>query len=451
MKMIFPGERRVSATADQLAATLGGQMMACSVSAVPDAPQRPRSPSASCLMRPLAVAGLRLHIPAGDPGAGVLLGYDLGQPLLEQLADRGVAGQALEGELAAVAGQFIRGQGGQRVPGRIDGHGFGGHRWRVLPGVGAVRACCPWWPSGRTVDREHALLYRQRWQVWQARSVGGEVWQMGSRRDPDRSALAVFADELRAQRDLAGLSRDELAARLNYSASLISMIESGHRSPSRDFAGRCDEAFGTPGTLARLEKRLRDVPFSSGFRPFQPYESEATSLRLFEHTLIPGLLQTEAYARAVLETHPNTSRDVVEERVAARIARQVILDREEPAPPMLWVLLDENVLAREVGGRKVMHDQLVHLAEAARRPNVTVQVIPGVGAHPGLLGAFAIAELTGLPAIVYLETAHEGQTLEDPDVGARMSVRFDALRTEALTGRASLSLIEKVIEERWTN
>jgi hypothetical protein len=80
-----------------------------------------------------------------------------------------------------------------------------------------------------------------------------------------------------------------------------------------------------------------------------------------------------------------------------------------------------------------------------------VQVIPGAGAHPGLLGAFAIAELAGLPAIVYLETAHEGQTLEDPDVGARMSVRFDALRTEALPGRASLSLIEKVTEERWTS
>ena len=226
------------------------------------------------------------------------------------------------------------------------------------------------------------------------------------------------------------------------------MIESGHWSPSRDFAARCDEVFSTPGTFARLEKRLRDVPFSSGFRPFRPYENQAVSLRLFEHTLVPGLLQTEAYARAVLETHPNTSAEVVEERVAARLARQVILDRDEP-PPMLWVLLDENVLIREVGGGKVMHDQLVHLAEVARRPNATVQVIPGVGAHPGLLGAFAIAEVTSLPVIGYLETAHDGQTLEDPDVGPRMSLRFDALRSEALTGRASLSLIEKVTEERW--
>jgi transcriptional regulator with XRE-family HTH domain len=287
--------------------------------------------------------------------------------------------------------------------------------------------------------------------VWQARSIRGEVWQMGARRDPDRSALAVFAAELRAQRDQAGLSREDLAARVNYSASLISMIESGHRSPSRDFAGRCDEAFGTPGTFARLEQRLRDVPFSSGFRPFQPYEAQAAALRLFEHSLIPGLLQTEAYARAVLETHPNTSQDVIDERVAARITRQQILDRDDPPPPVLWVLLDEHVLTRDIGGPKTMHDQLAHLADMARRPSITVQVIPGLGAHPGLLGAFAIAELTGQPAIVYLETAHDGQTLEDPDAAAAMSLRFDALRTEALTGRASLSLIEKVAEERWTS
>jgi transcriptional regulator with XRE-family HTH domain len=116
--------------------------------------------------------------------------------------------------------------------------------------------------------------------MWQARTIRDEVWQMAARRDPDRSALAAFADELRAQRERAGFSRDDLAARLNYSASLISMIESGHRSPSRDFAVLCDEAFAAPGTFVRLERRLRDVPFSSGFRPFHPYEAEAAALRL---------------------------------------------------------------------------------------------------------------------------------------------------------------------------
>jgi hypothetical protein len=98
---------------------------------------------------------------------------------------------------------------------------------------------------------------------------------------------------------------------------------------------------------ARLSNLILRTVFSSGFRPFQPYENEAVSLRLFEHTLIPGLLQTEDYARAVLETHPNTSTEVIEERVAARLSRQEILAREDPPPPILWVLLDENVLTRQ--------------------------------------------------------------------------------------------------------
>ena len=267
-------------------------------------------------------------------------------------------------------------------------------------------------------------------------------------RDPDPPpALMAFAEELKAFRAQAGLSREDVAARVNYSPSLIGMIETGRRSPTRKLAELLDTTFGTPETFARHEKRLRGIPFSAGFRPFQPYEAEATTLRLFEHTLIPGLFQTEDYARATLAAHPHTSADVVEERVAARLARQEILTREDPPSPILWVLLDENVLRREVGNRKVMHDQVGHLAAMAGRPAITVQVIPSSVVHPGLHGAFAIAELPDMPAIVYLETARGGQTIEDPSAGADLSVRFDALRTEALAGSASVRLIEKVMDE----
>ena len=260
-------------------------------------------------------------------------------------------------------------------------------------------------------------------------------------------ALVAFAEELRAYRAQTDMSREDLAAKVSYSVSLIAMIETGHRSPTRKLAELLDTVFGTPGTFARHEKRMRGVPFSAGFRPFQPYEAEATALRMFEHTLIPGLFQTEEYAQAILSAHPNTSTDVVEERITARMARQEILTREDPPAPVVWALLDENVLRREVGAPKVMFGQLAHLLEVSRLPNVTVQVIPGSVAHSGLHGAFVIAQVSDMPAIVYLETADDGQTIEDPDMGARMSVRFDALRTEALTGRASLSLIEKVMDE----
>jgi transcriptional regulator with XRE-family HTH domain len=263
----------------------------------------------------------------------------------------------------------------------------------------------------------------------------------------DSSALGPFADDLRAYREQSGLSREELGAKVNYSASMIAMVETRGRAPTRKLALLCDKTFGTPGTFERHEKRLRDVPFSSGFRPFEPYEAVAVSLRLFEHTLIPGLLQSEDYARAVLATHPGTTPDEVEERLAARMARQAILTREDPPPPVLWVLLDEQVLHRDPGDREIIGDQLAHLADMARRPNITVQIIPSVSMHVGLLGAFAIAETSEMPNITYLEQADDGQTIEDPGVGSKLALQFDALRTEALTGRASIATIEKAADQ----
>ena len=186
---------------------------------------------------------------------------------------------------------------------------------------------------------------------------------MAGRRDADRSALSLFADELRAARDHAGLSRDELGERLNYSGSLVGMVESLKRVPQADFAARCDQVFGTIGTFARLQRRLRALPFTASFRPFAAFEEVAISLRTFEHALVPGLLQTPGYARAVLGTRPNTTPDELDDMVAARLARQAILDRDNP--PMLWVVVDEAVLHREVGDCKIMREQMEHLADMA--------------------------------------------------------------------------------------
>jgi transcriptional regulator with XRE-family HTH domain len=266
-----------------------------------------------------------------------------------------------------------------------------------------------------------------------------------SRSDPDR---ALFADELRAMRKQRGWSRDELGPMINFSGSTVGNIESGHRAPTRDQAVRLDEAFGTPGTFGRLEARLRGVPFSAGFRPFQPYEADARILRMFEHSTVLGLFQREDYARVVLATYPDTSADDLKERVAARMARQAILFREDPLPPRVWAVMDQQVLKRNVGGPAVMHAQMEHLGKLARMPRINIQVIPDDRPHPGLLGAFVIAEMDQPPAIVYLETASEGQTVEDPDMAAEMTLMFDALRMEALTGGASLTLIEEAAE-RW--
>jgi len=223
-------------------------------------------------------------------------------------------------------------------------------------------------------------------------------------RDFDRSLLALFAEELKVARSRAGLSQEQLGDKIGYSASLVAKIETCRGAPTLDFAQRGDDALETGGTLARMHKFVGKAPFPSWFRPFVDYEAGATSLRLFEHVLVPGLLQTEDYARAVLATRPNTTEEEIDRLVSARLARQEILARDDP--PLLWVVLDEGVLHREVGDNsEVMRGQLLHLAQMSRRPNVTVEVVPySAGAHSGLLGAFAVAEFEDAPAIAYLET-----------------------------------------------
>ncbi len=120
-----------------------------------------------------------------------------------------------------------------------------------------------------------------------------------------------------------------------------------------------------------------------------------------------------------------------------------------PKPPSLWAVIDEGVLRRRIGGVKVMHDQLIHLAEMAGRPMIKLHVIPAeVGAHIGLLGAFAIAGFAdNAPDIAYLETPDEGETTKDPATVARMSLAFDTVRSEALPRGASRDLIMRVAEE----
>jgi transcriptional regulator with XRE-family HTH domain len=267
----------------------------------------------------------------------------------------------------------------------------------------------------------------------------------GGRGEEERN---MFAQELIAMRNQRGWTQEETAAKMLVSTSTIANIETAYRTPTSAQAMKADEVFGTPGTFQRHEQRLRGIPFSAGFRPFHPYEAEARTIKTFEHTLIPGLFQTESYARVLAEAYLEASEQDVKDRVDARIARQAILTREDPPPPRVWAIIDEQVLHRNVGGSAVMLAQTEHLAHLARMPRVTIQVIPAGCPHPGLLGAFVVAETDQPTAIVYLETASEGQTIEGPDMAESMTLMFDALRTEALTGSASQRLIEEAIQ-RW--
>lgn len=262
--------------------------------------------------------------------------------------------------------------------------------------------------------------------------------------DDDRK---LISDELKAARAQRGWSSQEVADMIGFSQSTIKNIESGQRAPTPEQAEALDRAFGTSGTFQRMERRIRGIPFSAGFRPFTPHEQKAWSLRIFEHSMAPGLFQTSDYAQAILEVHPETAEDAVKEQIDGRLSRQAVLSRSDPPSPRIVTLLAEQVLHANIGGPAVMAGQLEHLLELARMPRITIQVIPSQ-AHSGLLGAFMIAETDQRPDLVYLETAMGGQVLESYSAAERMAVLFDTLRGEALTVSASLDLIEEAAQ-RW--
>jgi transcriptional regulator with XRE-family HTH domain len=269
-------------------------------------------------------------------------------------------------------------------------------------------------------------------------------------RERDMTALSLFADEMKAAREQRCWSQADLAEKLPFSLSTISMVEALHRAPTRDLARHLDNALGTPGTFTRLEGRLRDLPFPASFRPVAAYEAEATGLYVFQHSLVPGLLQAPDYARAVLATRPNTTEDELDNLVEARLARQAVLTRDDPPAPLLWALVDEGVLYRPVAPAGVMYDQLMDLARLSRLPNITIQVVPySAGGHTGLLGAFVMADLGSSPGVVYVEDITDGRVFEDPGTVSRVTLSYKSLQSEALPKGASRELIVRVAEERW--
>lgn len=261
--------------------------------------------------------------------------------------------------------------------------------------------------------------------------------------DPASSPLAFFGSELREHRTRAGLSQDQLAEKLSYSLSLVCAVELANRTPSRDFAERADQVLDTGGALARLWPLVRQAAYPAWFRPWLDIEQSARTLQTWQPMLVPGLLQTEDYAREIFRREPAATAEQAEEAVTARMTRQAILRR--PDPPMYWVVLDEWVLRRPVGTAETMRGQVRALQGSAGLPNVTVQIVPmDAQSVPGLTGAFVIAKVAGEPDLVYLESAGEGYVTDRPTDVESIVRRYDVIRSLALPVQASLDLLSKV-------
>jgi transcriptional regulator with XRE-family HTH domain len=260
--------------------------------------------------------------------------------------------------------------------------------------------------------------------------------------DPASSVLAFFGAELRRLRTAAGLSQEELGQHISYSGSLVGMVETARRAPARDFAERCDEVLATSGALARLWPLVSQEALPRWFRPFAEVERTATSIRSWEPLVIPGLLQTEDYARALITAwQPGDSREAVQRQVTARMERAQILDREDP--PLLWTIISEAVLRNPVGGPTVLREQLTRLLDhEAEHPKTIVQVVPlDAGAHPGLEGPLVLVTRPGEPDAAYLEVQGQGRLVVASDEVDRYSLLYDLLRAVALPPDTSREMI----------
>jgi transcriptional regulator with XRE-family HTH domain len=265
--------------------------------------------------------------------------------------------------------------------------------------------------------------------------------------DPDRQH---FADMLRAMREAKGWSREELGERSGFAPDTIKAFELGKRAVTAYHGKRFDEAFGTTACqlFERQAERFGSGAYSATMDAFRAAESSADELYWFEHSLVPGLLQAEAYARAILSTWPNVTAAELERLVEGRLARQGVLRRANPKPPYLWALLDEGILHRPVAPAEVLREQFLYLVEVSHLPNVSLSVVPyKAGGHTGLLGAFVIAERRNEGSILYREDIADGQVSEDPAMVADVALRFKSLQLEALSPGDSRDLITKVAEE----
>jgi len=265
--------------------------------------------------------------------------------------------------------------------------------------------------------------------------------------DPSSSPRALLGAELRHAREKAGLSQDELGQRLFVSGSFIGQLEAGTRRMLPEYARMLDVELGTGDFFARNCGAAAKSKYPEHFAEAAEAEATATEIREYAPLLIPGLLQTAAYARAVCRAYQPTAPDeAIEELVTARIERTHILD--DPTQPLLWAIVDEAALHRVTGGPEVMAAVLSRIVGLIRRSRVIVQVMPfKAGAHPAMEGSIKLMDFDDAPPLVYFEGVGTGRLEDDPTTVRQHRRTYEFLAACALSPENSLALIEAMAQD----
>ncbi|MBT2413326.1 helix-turn-helix domain-containing protein [Streptomyces sp. ISL-12] len=263
--------------------------------------------------------------------------------------------------------------------------------------------------------------------------------------DESSDSLRTFGAVVQALREHVGLSREQFAELVRFSKHTVASVELGRRMPDVDFVERGEVATGNTGALRKAAVHLvRQPGLAAWFRRWAQLERMAIALYTYECRMIPGLLQTEAYVRALSATAvPPLSDAEITERWTARAERQKLL-RERPNTTFSFIL-EEQVFLRRTGGAEVMRGQIDHVLEIAELRNVQIQLMPLVQEkHAGLQGPIHLLETPENQWLAYNEGQKSGQLITDRKVVSVLLKRYASMRSQALTVPDSASLLRRM-------
>ncbi|MEH0633264.1 helix-turn-helix transcriptional regulator [Streptomyces bottropensis] len=265
--------------------------------------------------------------------------------------------------------------------------------------------------------------------------------------EPGSGILRVFGRQLKRFRLRAGLERAEFGSRTGYSASTIAAFEQGRRVPPPRFIDVADELLDAGGVLQEMKEEVARAQFPAFFRDAARLEAEAVALLAYDAQVVNGLLQTEDYARAVFSMmRPPLEDGVIEQRVAARLARQEIYTRR-PAPLTTFVI-DESVLRRPIGGYDVLRGQLEQVLLIGQKRTVEIQVLPlGREENAGLAGPFTLFDTREGRRVAYVEVQNVSQVHTERFLVRGLEAKYGTLRAQALTPQESLAYVEELLRE----
>ncbi|WP_326656406.1 helix-turn-helix domain-containing protein [Streptomyces sp. NBC_00385] len=266
-------------------------------------------------------------------------------------------------------------------------------------------------------------------------------------REPQPSdSLRTFGAVVQALREHAGLSRAELGDRVRYSKHTVESVELGRRMPDESFVERAEEALGNTGAIRKAARHLSrgEAGLAAWFRRWARLEREAVSLCTYECRLVPGLLQSEGYARAVFDgTIPLRTDEELEARLTARMERQAMM-RQRPTVPFSFIV-EEHVFRRRFGDAAAMREMFDHVLERSAPRNVTLQVVPlEMGLHSCLDGPLRILETPERRRLGYSEGQENGRLISAPNEMSLLCQRYETLRSQALNPKESRALLERL-------